>query len=151
MILATVIPQSFERNIQSELMSKFEAVGHGLCVSIDTKIDTIKAVGLDALGIRKAGYTEYAERRVGDAWASCPASERNLDLAGNLGRDAVKGERGDETDHRLGHSARHNQKVRLAWFWQISEPVHSASHRRKTARITETVEDAGVNPQLQSV
>ena len=141
--------QRLKRNIEADLIAKFEAIRHTFFGSIHSDLDFFNRMSLYPFGIRSPGHEEHASRWMVESWITSPPRQRNMDFMRNLSCDAVKGQGRDQADHSLRNATRYDDEIRLARLWQIGQPIHSASHRNEPARVAKPVENTGVDTQLQ--
>jgi hypothetical protein len=93
------IPKSFDRDIDSDLVTVFEAVGHGFCRAVNTHSDSLDFRFFDAL--RKGSAREPCHSKGGRFNGRFAGFEvdRNPYLVWILRGQAVKTERGEQANN----------------------------------------------------
>jgi len=99
---APALAKRFERNVESDLVPKLEAVRHGLRQAIDADGHAFDDVRLGSLAKRRAGKTGDPQADLVEAGTPRFVVKGEPDLVGTLSGEVVKAERGKEADDAVG-------------------------------------------------
>jgi len=84
-------------------------------------------------------------------WRFGAPPQCHADLVGDLGRDVVDGQPGEETEHAVRNAERHRDQIGIAERRKVREPVQSEAEWLEHARVAHGVERSRMDAESNRI
>ena len=137
---STICLESFQGDLEPDLVAVLEAVGDCFFRAVDAKGDTTHLVDLYSFGKSIAREPEEADRRIRETGRFRTLLDRHVNLMGHLRRQFMERQRRDEADHAVSYLESDRDKIGIPEGRQFGKAIKTAADLLKDARIPHGVQ-----------
>ena len=137
---STICLESFQGDIEPDLVAVLEAVGDCFFRAVDAERDTTHLVDLYSFRKRIAREPEEADRRICETGRFRTLLDRYVNLMGHLRRHFMERQRRDEADHAVSYLESDRDEIGISEGRQFGKAIKTAADLLKDARIPHGVE-----------
>src|SRR5659263_183308 len=136
--------ESFQGDIEPDLVAMLEAVGDGFFRAVDAEGDSTHLADLHPFGKSIAREPEEADRRIRETGRFRTLLDRHVNLMGHLRRQFVECQRRDEADHAVSDLESDRDKIGIPEGRQLGKAKKTTADLLEDARIPHGVESPRV-------
>jgi len=137
---STICLESFQGDIEPDLVAVLEAVGDCFFRTVDAKRDTTHLVDLYSFRKSIAREPEEADRRMCETGRFRTLLDRHVNLMGHLRRQFMERQRRDEADYAFSDLESDRDKIGISEGRQFGKAKKTAADLFEDARIPHGVE-----------
>ncbi|MDO8737480.1 MAG: hypothetical protein Q7J17_00710 [Candidatus Deferrimicrobium sp.] len=148
---STICLESFQGDIEPDLVAVLEAVGDCFFRAVDAERDTTHLVDLHSFGKRIAREPEEADRRIRETGRFRTLLDRHVYLMWHLRRQFMERQRRDEADHAVSDLESDRDKIGIPEGRQFGKAKKTAADLLEDARIPHGVESPRMNAKTEGL
>src|ERR1019366_7159638 len=140
-------PESFDGDVQPDLVPVLEAVGNGLFGRVHSHGNLVNHDDLDSGAEGRLRIPEDAQWNTIDSWHLSMTGQRKVDGVRDLCGQPMMGQGRDQAEDAPRNSNRDRNKIRASERRRSGDPVEPASRMFDLAAVSKRVQCPWVNPE----